>query len=72
MKTALTIAQIVLPIVLITAILLQTRGTGLGAGFGGEGQVFRTKRGVEAKLHKTTIVLAVLFFIAALLEIFIG
>lgn len=71
METLLSIAQIVLPILLITAILLQQKGTGLGAGFGGEGQVFRTKRGVEAKLHKTTVILAILFFLSIFAEIFV-
>ncbi|PIQ67955.1 preprotein translocase subunit SecG [Candidatus Uhrbacteria bacterium CG_4_10_14_0_2_um_filter_41_7] len=58
----LDIVQIILAVLLIGSILLQARGTGLGAGFGGEGTVFRTKRGVEKKLHNTTIVIAILFF----------
>ena len=58
----LDIVQIILAVLLIRSILLQARGTGLGAGFGGEGTVFRTKRGVEKKLHNTTIVIAILFF----------
>lgn len=58
----LDIIQIILSILLMAAVLLQARGTGLGAGFGGEGTVFHTKRGVEKKLHNTTIVLTILFF----------
>lgn len=61
MKNALTIAQIVVSVLLVTAILLQSRGTGLGAAFGGDGNVYRTKRGVEKILFRATIVLAVLF-----------
>ncbi len=71
MQKILTIAQIALPILLITIILLQARGTGLGAGFGGEGQVHTTKRGVEKKIHNTTIVIALLFFLAAFLDIYL-
>jgi protein translocase SecG subunit len=58
----MNILQIILSIVLIGTILLQARGTGLGAGFGGEGNVYRTKRGIEQKLHNITIVISILFF----------
>ena len=61
MQNYLEIAQIAVSILLITAILLQSRGAGLGATFGGEGNVFRTKRGVEKVLFRSTIVFAVLF-----------
>lgn len=49
---------------LLTAvILLQSKGTGLGGVFGGgEGNIYRTKRGAEKVLFIGTIVLAVLFF----------
>jgi len=57
----LPIIQIVLSALLSGAILLQQRGSGLGSAFGGDGNVFRTKRGVEKGLFYATIVLAVLF-----------
>lgn len=53
-------------VLLIAAILLQSRGTGLGAAFGGEGNVYRTKRGLEKSLFRATIVLAVVFLGASL------
>lgn len=65
----LPIIQILLSILLVTAILLQQRGSGLGATFGGEGTVFRTKRGVEKGLFYATIVIAVLFFATAILNV---
>lgn len=58
----LSIAQITLAVLLVASILLQARGTGLGAAFGGEGNVYRTKRGVEKRLFQATIVIAILFF----------
>lgn len=58
----------IVSILLITAILLQARGTGLGAGMGGDGAVFRTKRGIEHKLQLITIVLSILFFGIALAQ----
>lgn len=66
MQTYLNIVQLAVAILLIAAILLQARGTGLGATFGGEGNVYRTKRGVEKVLFKSTIVLGVIFFSLAL------
>ena len=72
MRNYLNIAQIAIAILLVAAILMQARGSGLGAAFGGEGNVYRTKRGVEKSLHTTTIVLAVLFFCLSLVAIFLS
>jgi len=71
MKFFLNIAQIVVSVLLVAAILLQSRGTGLGATFGGEGNVYRTKRGVEKILFRSTIVFAVLFFGLALANVLV-
>jgi protein translocase SecG subunit len=57
----LTIILMIISVLLMGAILIQARGTGLGAGMGGDGAVFRTKRGIEQKLQVITIVLAILF-----------
>ena len=59
---ALQIIQIIVAVLLSLAILMQNKGTGLGAAFGGGGAVFSTKRGAEKKLFTATIILAVLFF----------
>lgn len=64
--TILNIIQLITAILLIAAILMQSRGTGLGAAFGGEGNVYRTKRGLEKTLFRGTIVLAVIFLGTAL------
>lgn len=65
----LNIIQIISAILLIAAILLQRRGSAMGAGFGGEGNVYRTKRGFEKTLFTSTIVLSVIFFGTALLHV---
>jgi preprotein translocase subunit SecG len=65
----ISLIQIVISILLVTAILLQQRGTGLGAAFGGSSDVFRTKRGIEKSLFYATIVLAVLFFVTAIVNV---
>lgn len=46
---------------MVLAILLQSRGASLGAGFGASGELFTTRRGLEKNLYDTTIVLAVVF-----------
>ena len=47
MDKILNIVQIILACLLMTVILLQHRGTALGGAFGGEGNVYRTRRGAE-------------------------
>jgi preprotein translocase subunit SecG len=66
MKNSVIIAQIVVSVLMTVAILMQSRGSGLGAAFGGDGNVYRTKRGVEKVLYRATIVLAVAFVALAL------
>lgn len=61
--------QVVISVLLVIAILLQQRGTGLGAAFGGEGNMYRTKRGFEKTLYRGTIVLGILFFGTAILQL---
>mgnify|MGYP001578265844 CR=1 FL=1 len=68
----LDLVQVILSLLLIVTVLLQGKGTGLSAIFGGEGNVFRTKRGFEKILFYATIVLAVGFFATALLNVYYG
>ncbi len=69
MQTYLSIAQIVLSIALILAVLFQVRGGGLGGIFGQASTVFRTKRGVEKTLFQLTVVLVVLFIIVSIMTL---
>lgn len=61
MNPILAFALLLSCIGLITAILLQSRGAGLGATFGGESSVYRSRRGVEKRLFQFTVVLTFLF-----------
>lgn len=65
-------AMIVFSVLLCTTILLQQRGTGLGGAFGGEGAVFRTKRGLEKGLFYATIAIGCLFVGTAILNLFLS
>ena len=71
MMFAVKIAQVVVAILLMIAVLMQNRGTGLGGVFGGTGGVYLTKRGLEKKLFIATIVLAVIFILLSLSVFFI-
>lgn len=62
----LKVAQIIIAILLMAAILMQNRGAGMSGVFGGGGGVYRTKRGIEKTLFIATIVLGILFFAVAL------
>ena len=60
MQIYLNIAQIIVSVALILAILLQVRGGGLGGIFGQANTVFRTRRGLEKTLFQLTVILVVL------------
>ncbi|EJA0865216.1 preprotein translocase subunit SecG [Listeria monocytogenes] len=66
MSTVLTVLLIIVSVLLITVIILQPgKSAGLsGAIFGGAEQLFgkQKARGLELILHRTTIVLSVVFF----------
>ncbi len=66
MNPVLAFAEIIVSIGLIASILLQARGAGLSAAFGGDSAVYRSRRGIEMRLFQFTIVLAVLFVIFSL------
>lgn len=66
MNPLLAVGQIVVAAALVAAILLQARGTGLSAAFGGDSAVYRSRRGVEKTLYRFTIALAVLFVVFSL------
>ena len=67
---ALRVIQMILSITVITFILLQPRGAGLGSAFGGSsaGSVFKTRRGVEKLIFNLTIVFVVLFALVSLVS----
>jgi protein translocase SecG subunit len=61
MKIILSVAQIILSILLVGAILLQSQGSGLGSTWGGGGETYHTKRGLEKMVFYFTIIGTVLF-----------
>ena len=71
MAQLLIIIQAITGLLLIIAILLQQRGTGLSGAFGGEGNIYRAKRGIEKMLFYATIAIAILFFGVSLTQLFL-
>jgi len=63
-------AEIVLSLLLITGIVLQQRGAGIGGAFGGDNfaSTFYKRRGAEKFLFNATIVIAVLFVLTAIIH----
>ena len=70
-QNVLIFALIIIDVLLIATILLQQREGGLSTVFGGEGAVYRSKRGIAKGLHYFTIVLAVLFAGLSLVVLFL-
>jgi len=71
MHAIINIVQIIVSLLLVIGVLLQQRGGGLSTVFGGDGNVYRTRRGAEKVVFIATIVLAVLFFVTAFLNIYL-
>lgn len=72
MVVALQVIQIIISVTLIVLVLLQTKGSGLGGIFGGDGGVYRTRRGVEKTMYQATIGLAIFFFVISLVSVVIS
>jgi protein translocase SecG subunit len=60
-QNAFIFTLIAIDVLLVLSILLQQREGGLSTVFGGEGQIYRSKRGLARGLHYFTVVLTVLF-----------
>ena len=60
--------QIAVSLLLIAVILVQRRGTGLGAGFGGDNLgSYATRRGLESVIFWASVVLGLIFLASAFL-----
>lgn len=67
------IALIIISVTLITSIILQNKGVGLGGLTGADtGGVFSARRGIEKTLFWITIVLSVIFVVLTLVTIIVS
>lgn len=63
------IVEIVVSMFLITLILLQAQGSGVGKTFGGGGEFYRSRRGIEKLLFRATIATTIIFAIISVLAV---
>lgn len=72
MNDIFQIITIISAVLMSILILLQTRGASLGAGFGGSGELFTARRGVDKTMHQVTIILAIIFVSSLIMGILRG
>lgn len=64
------IVQAIVSVLLVVSILLQSRGSGLGAGIGVDfGGSYHTKRGFEKFLVRSSVVLSALFIVVSIVAV---
>lgn len=71
MTNVLRVLQIIISVGLIILIVLQAKGVGLGRAWGGGGEFYKSRRGVEKLIFKVTVVLALLFLTSSILNLII-
>lgn len=65
----IVLGQIFVSVIIIVLVLLQAKGTGLGTAFGGSGNVYQTKKGVEKIVFNLTIILVILLSLLAIINL---
>ena len=71
MKNVLLLANIILSILVVVLILIQGRGAGLGSAWGGGGEMFQTRRGIEKVTLRLTVLFIILFFLVSVINLFV-
>lgn len=71
MDAALNIITILVSILLIAMVMIQTKGSSFGTGFGGGGSMQTTRRGFEKTLFNATIGVASFFVLIAIVSSFV-
>ena len=71
MSTAdiVNVFQVLVALLIIGIVLLQAKGQGLGNIFGGGGETYRTRRGVERGLFRATIALMTTFVVLSIIAV---
>ena len=72
MVTYLNIIQLVVSIALIGLLIMQAKGGGLSKMFGGEGSIYRSRRGVEKTVFNFSIVLIVVFVVVSVASVLVA
>ncbi len=76
MKTALSVLQVILAVLVMLGVLLQTpKASGLGGTIGGSGDIgggYRRRRGLERQLLRVTAILIGLFVVLSAINTYVG
>lgn len=71
MKNFLLVLNIIFSVLIVVFILIQGRGAGLGSAWGGGGEMFQTRRGMEKIILWLTTILIIIFLIVSLINLFV-
>jgi len=71
MKNFLLVLNIILSVVIVGLILIQGKGAGLGSAWGGGGEMFSTRRGVEKAILYITVLAIFLFLLVSGFNLFV-
>ena len=71
MKNIFLIANIILSMLIVIFILIQGKGAGLGSAWGGGGELFQTRRGIEKLTLRLTVILIAIFFTLSIINLFL-
>lgn len=63
--------QVSFAVLVILLIVMQNRGAGLGSAWGGGGEGYMSRRGVEKLLFRATIAVCVIFVLASFVALFV-
>ena len=63
------ILQLLVSVALVTLILIQAKGVGLGRAWGGGGEFYKSRRGVEKVIFNLTVASAALFLVISLANV---
>ncbi len=72
MKNVLLIVNIIICGLLVFFIFIQGKGAGLGSAWGGGGELYQTRRGIEKITLRLTIVFIGIFLVIAILNLFLS
>ena len=70
MKNILLVINIIVSALLVLFIFIQGKGAGLGSAWGGGGELYQTRRGLEKITLRLTIALIGVFLAISVLNLF--
>lgn len=71
MNTALLVINIILSILIVVFVLVQGGGAGLGSAWGGGGETFQTRRGIEKWILRGTGVMIALYLVLSVVNLIV-